>query len=168
MEPINVLTQARHGQFLYNRHDVYIGRSLELYGEWSEGEIDLFRQVLQPGMVVVDAGANIGTHTVALARAVAPNGVVYAFEPQRIVFQTLAANVALNSLTNVICQQRALGEAPGIARVPPLDYAVANNFGGVELAGTDAGGEPVEITRIPAAGRRRVVGPPSGSADRTG
>src|SRR5215212_2332088 len=148
MEPFNVLTQAKYGQVLYNRHDVYIGRSLELYGEWSEGELELFLQVLRPGMVVVDAGANIGTHTLALARAVAPNGVVYAFEPQRIVFQTLAANVALNSLTNVVCQQRALGEAPSIARVPPLDYTVANNFGGVELGGTDGSGEPVEITRI--------------------
>src|SRR3954465_1933985 len=98
MEPFTVLTQTRHGQMLVNRHDVYIGRSLELYGEWSEGEIDLFRQVLRPGMVVADAGANIGTHTVARAQMVAPNGVVYAFEPQRIVFQTLAANVALNSL----------------------------------------------------------------------
>jgi FkbM family methyltransferase len=148
MEPFNVLTQTRHGQMLVNRHDVYIGRSLTLYGEWSEGEIALFLQVLRPGMVVVDAGANIGTHTVAMARAVAPNGVVYAFEPQRIVFQTLAANIALNSLANVFCSQRALGEAPGIARVPALDYTIANNFGGVELAGTDAAGEPVDIARI--------------------
>jgi FkbM family methyltransferase len=148
MEPFNVLTQTRYGQMLVNRHDVYIGRSLELYGEWSEGEIALFLQVLRPGMVVVDAGANIGTHTLAMARAVAPNGVVYAFEPQRIVFQTLAANVALNSLPNVFCLQRALGEAPGIARVPVLDYTIANNFGGVELAGTDGAGEPVDIARI--------------------
>lgn len=148
MEPFNVLTQTRYGQMLVNRHDVYIGRSLELYGEWSEGEIALFLQVLRPGMVVVDAGANIGTHTVAMARAVAPNGVVYAFEPQRIVFQTLAANVALHSLANVFCLQRALGEAPGIARVPALDYTIANNFGGVELCGTDATGEPVDIARI--------------------
>lgn len=148
MEPFNVLTHARHGQLLYNRHDVYIGRSLELYGEWSEGEMQLFQQVLRPGMVVVDAGANIGTHTVALARSVAPDGVVYAFEPQRIVFQTLAANVALNSLTNVFCLQRALGDAPGIARVPPLDYTKANNFGGVPLMVPNAPGEPVDVVRI--------------------
>jgi FkbM family methyltransferase len=147
MEPFNVLTQTRYGQMLINRHDVYIGRALDLYGEWSEGEIDLFRQVLRPGMVAVDAGANIGTHTVAMAQFVAPNGTVYAFEPQRIVFQTLAANVALNSLANVFCLQRALGEAPGVLHVPPLDYTVPNNFGGVELGGATHG-ERVEIMRI--------------------
>src|SRR5882672_8881146 len=107
----NVLTESRHGLMLYNRYDIYIGRSLELYGEWSHGEIALFEQVLQSGMVAIDAGANIGTHTLALARAVGPTGAVYAFEPQRIVFQTMVVNVALNSLTNVICQQRGLGEA---------------------------------------------------------
>jgi FkbM family methyltransferase len=145
----NVLTQARHGLTLYNRFDIYIGRSLELYGEWSQGEIALFEQLLQPGMVAVDAGANIGTHTLALARAVGPTGAVYAFEPQRIVFQTMVANVALNSLTNVLCQQRALGEVQGMALVPPLNYAQANNFGGLGLEGaTWTTGEPVEIVRI--------------------
>jgi FkbM family methyltransferase len=143
----NVLTETRYGPMLYNRHDVYIGRSLELYGEWSEGEISLFRQVLRPGMVVVDAGANIGTHTVALAQAVTPSGQVWAFEPQRIVFQTLAANVALNSLTNVSCQPRALGAVPGTAQVPPINYTSENNFGGVWL-GSWPNGESVEIVRI--------------------
>lgn len=159
----NVLTETRHGPFLYNRHDVYIGRALERYGEWSEGELALLGQVVRPGMVVVDAGANIGTHTVPLARAVGPRGLVYAFEPQRLVYQTLAANVALNSLTNVYCQQRALGATAGIARLPALDYAAPNNFGGVELGPTLApateavpdadaaptpAGEPVEVARL--------------------
>ncbi len=152
-DPFNILTETRHGLFLINRHDAYIGRSLDLYGEWSDGELALLWQVLRPGMVVVDAGANIGTHAVPLARAVAPNGFVYAFEPQRIVFQTLVANVAINSLTNVFCQQRALGAQAGLVQVPPLDYATANNFGGVELGGTldpDTAptGEPVEVVRI--------------------
>jgi FkbM family methyltransferase len=144
----NVLTDARYGRMLYNRFDIYIGRSLELYGEWSEGEIALFQQLLEPGMIVVDAGANIGTHTVALARIVGPKGAVLAFEPQRIVFQTLAANAALNSLTNVSCQQRALGDTLGLVRVPPIDYAKSNNFGGLPLGQDWAAGETVEVIRI--------------------
>ncbi len=152
-ERFNVLTETRHGLFLFNRHDAYIGRSLDRYGEWSEGEIMLLGQALRPGMVAIDAGANIGTHTVPLARAVGPNGVVYAFEPQRIVYQTLVANVALNSLANVFCQQRALGSEAGVVQIPPLDYGAANNFGGVELGGAlEPGaaptGEPVEVVRI--------------------
>jgi FkbM family methyltransferase len=144
----NVLTEARYGRVLYNRHDIYIGRSLELYGEWSEGEISLFQQLLEPGMIAVDAGANIGTHTLALARIVGPTGAVIAFEPQRIVFQTLAANAALNSLTNVSCQQRALGEKLALVRVPPLNYTQDNNFGGLTLGEHWTVGETVEVIRI--------------------
>ena len=47
----------------------------------------------------VDVGANIGTHTLAFARLVGERERVFAFEPQRLVAQVLAANIALNSLT---------------------------------------------------------------------
>ncbi len=35
-------TDARHGRMLYNPNDTYVGRSLDLYGEFSEGEVELF------------------------------------------------------------------------------------------------------------------------------
>jgi hypothetical protein len=48
---------------LYNHHDIYVGRSLDRYGEFSEGETELFTLYVKAGDVVVDAGANIGVHT---------------------------------------------------------------------------------------------------------
>ena len=143
----NRLRNCRHGQMLYNVNDAYIGRSLDLYGEFSEGEADLFRQMTRPGHVAVEVGANIGAHTVLLARQVGPAGRVIAFEPQRVVFQTLCANVALNSLTNVDCQQQAVGEQAGTLLVPPLNYTQQNNFGGLALGGF-ADGEPVPVVTL--------------------
>jgi FkbM family methyltransferase len=136
----NRLARTRQGLVLYNRLDRYIGRSVDRYGEFSAGETDLFEQAIKPGWTVVEAGANIGVHTLALARQVGAKGTVYAFEPQRIVFQTLCANMALNSVTNVHCRQEALGESPGQINVPSLDYRVENNFGGLSL--TPPGGGP--------------------------
>jgi FkbM family methyltransferase len=124
---------------LYNRHDVHIGRSLELYGEWAESELELLGLFLTAGDLVLDVGANVGTHTVFFARRVGAGGRVHAFEPQRIVFQTLCANVALNSLTNVHAHQAAVGRAAGTARLPPIDYHQAANFGGVALDGVTEG-----------------------------
>jgi FkbM family methyltransferase len=144
---MNRLNSAKHGLMLYNRHDAYIGRSLETYGEFSDDELTVFRQVVRPGSIVVEAGANIGTHTVELSRIVGEQGRVYAFEPQRIVFQTLCANVQLNSRNNVICRQEAVGEAEGVILVPPIDYRSANNFGGLAL-GSYREGEPVPVVRI--------------------
>jgi FkbM family methyltransferase len=143
----NRLIRARHGWMLYNRHDTYIGRSLELYGEFSEAENDLFQQILQPGSVVVEAGANIGAHTVVLARSAGPQGAVYAFEPQRVIFQLLCANLALNGHTHVVCRCEALGDAAGTINVPHLDYRVSANFGGLQLGG-EGPGEKVPVSTI--------------------
>jgi FkbM family methyltransferase len=144
---LNRLIRGRHGLTLYNKHDKYIGRSLELYGEFSQLEVDLFAQVVRPGQLVVEAGANIGVHTVPLARLVGESGQVYAYEPQRVVFQTLCANVALAGLTNVHCRQAAVGETAGDIIIPPLDYRQENNFGGLGLGGFKQG-EKVPLVTI--------------------
>ena len=80
---------------------------------------------------VLDVGANIGTHTVALAAHVTAAGAVYAMEPQRLTFQLLCANIALNALTNVVCLNVAVGETAGTTRIPTLDPLIENNFGGL-------------------------------------
>ena len=131
---------------LYLEHDVYVGRSFELYGEFSEGEVDVFRRALEPGQAVIEVGANIGAHTVFLAQQVGPSGSVLVFEPQRIVFQILCANLALNSITNVIAMQQAVGAESTVIRVPQLDFYVDNNVGGLELGQQTEGEMVVQVT----------------------
>ena len=131
---------------LYNPNDKFVGRSLDLYGEFSEGEAALFGQCVKPGHVVLDIGANVGAHTLFFAAAVGPRGRVVAFEPQRLVFQTLCANVALNSITNVICRNEAVGATPGTVRVPVLDPRTMQNFGGLSLDGQREGEAVARVT----------------------
>jgi FkbM family methyltransferase len=139
--------QCRHGLFAYNVNDLFIGRSLDVYGEWSEEELSLVFQVLQPGAIVLDVGANIGTHTVPLAKHVTDAGAVLAFEPQRLTFQLLCANVALNSLTNVKCVNAAVSDVRGEVLIPMLDPTKAVNFGGLSSVGHEHG-EPTDTLRI--------------------
>jgi FkbM family methyltransferase len=143
----NHLSECRYGYMLYNVNDTYIGGSLDRYGEFSEGEVEVFRQVLQPGNVAVDVGANLGAHTLFFANAVGRYGRVYAFEPQRIIFQTLCANMALNSVTNAYCFPMAVGERAGSIVVPMLDPENVNNFGGLEL-GQFSEGETVPMITL--------------------
>ena len=138
---------CRHGPMLFLFTDRYVGRSLDLYGEYSEAEIALFRQILKPEQVVLEVGANMGAHTVFLANAVGPNGAVHALEPQRLLFQVLNANLALNSLSNVWAYNVAAGRNPGRAGVPRLDYSMAGNFGGLTV-GDDSPGEQVPLTPL--------------------
>jgi FkbM family methyltransferase len=146
MNDFNHLKQCRQGMMLYNKNDLYVGRSLELYGEFSQIEADFFQQAVRHGDCVVEVGSNIGAHTLVLARLVGREGLVIAFEPQRIVFQTLCANVALNSITCAYCYQQAVGSEPGTLIVPFLDYSQSNNFGGIDLRGHAHGDRVAVVT----------------------
>jgi len=139
------LKQCRYGPMLYLVTDQYIGQSLDRYGEFSEGEVEVFRQVIRPGWLILDIGANLGAHTIFLAKTTGPRGCVHAFEPQRVLFQMLCANVALNALDNVYTHHTALGREPGMATVPRLDYTVSQNFGSLSLEGWSEG------ERVPVA-----------------
>lgn len=139
--------QTRQGPMLALPGDRYITRALEVYGEFSPDEGRLLTQVIKPGMTVVEVGSNIGAHTVAMARACAP-GMLYAFEPQRRIFQILCANLALNDIDNVVALPEACGMEAGLASVPALDYGVVDNFGGVSLMPAGQAGEQVRLVRL--------------------
>ncbi len=127
------IQRCRYGNMAYLPNDMFVGRALALYGQYSEDEVALFRQLVKPGFTVLEVGANIGALTVPLAQMAGPQGQVQAFEPQRTIFYLLCANVVLNNLNNVLCHQAAVAEAPGKLLVPDIDYSQTRNFGGVAL-----------------------------------
>lgn len=147
----NELKLCRSGPMLYNKNDWPIGDSLKKYGEFSWQEVELFRQFVKPDMLVVDVGANIGTHALELSRMA---GFVLAFEPQPMSFQTLCANLALNHRTNVRAFNAAVGASSGTLLVPLRDQYARNNFGGVPLAGVTEG-ETVDRMTIDQIGFKR-------------
>lgn len=140
------IKKTRHGLMAYNINDIFIGRSLDYYGEYVYGETVPFAQLATPGSVVVDVGANIGALTLSLAQIVGPRGTVVAIEPQRAAYQLLCANLALNEIGNVRTIHAAAGETAGRTFVPVIDYSKPGNFGGTEL--TDKGGEIVDVMNI--------------------
>jgi FkbM family methyltransferase len=89
------LLTTRHGLFLAEDQDM-ISKILKIYGEWSEGSIQLLDGIINKGDTVVDVGGNIGTFCLPLANAVGPEGTVVCFEPQQQVFYNLCANLLLN------------------------------------------------------------------------
>jgi|GEM_PF-898419 len=125
--------ETRYGILSFLRDDDPIGLSLRRYGEWAQLEIDFVLQFLFEGATVVDVGANVGTHTLAFARAVGPEGCVHAFEPQEMIFELLRSNAETNAIDNAVLHLRAAGERAGIRYVPTIDYASHVNAGAVSL-----------------------------------
>jgi FkbM family methyltransferase len=73
-----------------------IDLSIYLLGSFEPGTVKAYRNIVKPGQVVLDIGANIGAHTLPLAALAGKNGRVIAFEPTAFAAQKLTANVALN------------------------------------------------------------------------
>jgi FkbM family methyltransferase len=90
----------------------------------------------------VDVGANVGTFSFALQPHCAE---VYAFEPQRTIFNMLAGSVALNGWLNVYCIHAAVGDSHGSIKVPQFDYSQRCSFGSIEFG--DEQREPLSQKR---------------------
>lgn len=142
----NRVIKSRDGILLYNKNDIYIGKSIEKYGEFSHLEAKLFEQICKNGDIVFEVGANIGAHTINLAKLVG-NGFVFAFEPQRMVFQSLCANLALNSIPNVFAFQEAVSDKNGTIVIPEYDFSKNNNFGGINIENAKKG-TPVHMQKL--------------------
>lgn len=132
--PVYPRAETRFGPMFTLQGDTVIGRSLRLYGEFAGEEVDSILALARPGDHVLDLGANIGFHTLALARTVGPGGRVTALEPQRHCFQLLCANVTLNQLTTVDCLRAAVADAPGTCTVPVNDPTTRHNVGATEVS----------------------------------
>jgi len=142
------IKRCKHGLFMFNRNDRFVGRSLDVYGEWCESELELLLRFCRNGDVVIDVGANIGSHTIPFANAVGDTGLVVTFEPQRMPFHILCGNTAINCLTNVCALQKGVAERSGNAKVPVLSWHEPHNWGAVSLADQNSPGEEVEVVTI--------------------
>jgi len=95
-----------NGNMYIHTDDPTIGRSLKLYGEYCQPEIDLIIQYTDKSSFVLDIGANIGTHAIPVSKHVQS---VIAFEPDEHNFNLLVKNCAETGCKNVSLNRMALG-----------------------------------------------------------
>lgn len=103
----------------------YIPSRMAERGQFHEhGYLNLLARLHQPGKIIVDGGAGIGSHAVFFAGVLA--APVIAFEPQSLNHRCLIANVHLNEVSDKVdVRQVALAGEPGrliLAQVVAGDY----------------------------------------------
>lgn len=89
------------------------------------------------GKDIIDVGANNGSFAVDFSHLVTDTGKVHSYEPQRIIYYQLCANVFLNGLDNVFCHNVAIGDGfDGYVHIETPDYHEkgAVNFGDVSIS----------------------------------
>jgi FkbM family methyltransferase len=98
--------------------------SIYLLGAFERSTVKTLQRLAVPGSVIFDIGANIGAHTLGLARSVGPAGRVFAFEPSDFAFSKLKRNLALNpELESRTLTHQILLAAEPHAQLPPKIYA---------------------------------------------
>lgn len=75
--------------------------------------LELYRDNLSSGNVVLDIGANVGIYSLLGADIIGDQGKVYAFEPSSITYNTLLENISLNGFKNISAHQLALSDQSG-------------------------------------------------------
>ncbi len=99
------------GRFSIRSYGEYRAVETFLSEEKSEGRVlDWLLESLGDGDVAYDIGANVGLHTVFLAKRVGARGTVVSIEPEKANFRRLRTNLGLNNLANVLPVEAALGE----------------------------------------------------------
>jgi FkbM family methyltransferase len=98
--------------------------SIYLIGSFEPRTLRLYKKIIKPGQTVLDIGANIGAHTLPLAKLVGKNGKVVAFEPTTFGFGKLQVNIALNpELSKRIVTKQAMMVADSQARLAPALFS---------------------------------------------
>lgn len=106
-------------------------------------------------IVILDIGAHIGSHSIIYSN-VLKNPVIYAFEPQKIIYQILSNNIKNNSIKNVKVFNNAVGHKNCLTTLSKklydgydcdIEYFIDKpfNYGGIQLG---IGGEKIEMITL--------------------
>lgn len=146
-EAYEVIEWEGVGRFYIDTLDDAIKRRISSGEGWEAHIADLLRKHIRPKTAVLDIGAHIGTHTLAMTQSVGSEGQVYAFEPQKKIFRELVENLRLNDINNATPLRFALGDGP--PRVIEMNVATKGNEGGTRIG---SGGDEAELRSIDSFG----------------
>lgn len=144
----DVLVEFDGYRLWIDRRDRVIGKKLALYGEFEPQVRDVLLHHARRGTTALDVGANIGLHTVVLARAVGPEGRVVAFEPDPDNLALLRRNIELNELSNVVVVPKAMSNVRGMVRI----FESPKNRGAISLSpqNVEGSGSSLESVEVEA------------------
>jgi len=137
--------------------------------DWFEDEIKFVRELLRPGQVAIDIGANYGVYALTMANAVGVDGRVFAFEPVAKTAGYLRQSFEANNFKQAQVLQLAISVAPGTGRISTqpqaelnalLDGSTLESSEEVRLDSLDhffSGRTDVDFLKIDAEGHEQII-----------
>lgn len=132
---VNLIRTDETDYLMFSTRDS-ISLTMYMNGYWAKPLLDIAAAFLDAveAPFMLDIGANLGAVSVPLGQRISEKGgVIFAYEPQRIIYYQLCGNILLNRLQRVYAFNLALGEQNGEAEIPDLDYGSFGNIGAFSL-----------------------------------
>jgi FkbM family methyltransferase len=85
-----------HHKIFVDTRDISLAPHILLDGFWENWITKVFISLLQPGMTVVDVGANIGYYSLIAGTQVSAEGKIISFEANPAVFRLLSKSIEVN------------------------------------------------------------------------
>jgi FkbM family methyltransferase len=153
-------TTTEHGDVFAANLSSCLEWTLWAFGSFEPHFAELFSLLVRPGDRCLDVGANIGLHTVRLAKLAGPGGAVTAIEPDPGLARRIERNLVLNDLANVQVVNAAASDTAGLVRLHRPDpgdtnRARASLYGHVYLTGDVISVPAVTVDEV--AGQNRVA-----------
>jgi FkbM family methyltransferase len=149
------LTDTAFGRYLLPMNDL-ISDAIRRGEGWDSDLLPIVARSENGNRVAIDAGANIGFFSIQISKYFK---YVFSFEPQKIIYYNLCANLLLNNCFNVRAFNLALYKGPARLSLAPrhlqdmeipiqndrIDYERFGNFGAVAF---DSAPGPEQIDAV--------------------
>ena len=121
-EGMSAVAATRMGALQYLPDEPLVGDSLQWYGELLQPQLDLLVPMLRPAATVMEVGAGVGVHALALADATGNEGHLMLYETRPVARQILRRNLTVNRVANATLMRGTLaGGASGQTSRESLD-----------------------------------------------
>jgi FkbM family methyltransferase len=140
---ISEIFSNQDGDFIIFPNDA-IAQHIKQNKPWEPHFKTVIEHFISPGYTVIDCGANFGYNAVLMGKRLNNQGLLVAFEPQRIIHQQLNGNLILNNIFNSLTYQIALGDGTQTkTTMRPVNYEDSwVNIGDTSIG---EGGEEVNV-----------------------
>ena len=114
--------------------DNYLGQFARLTGTYDIKEKEFLEHLVSDGQTIIEIGTNFGPYSTHLAHKIGSEGLLLCFEPFKIPYQLLTANIAINGLSNVVTENLGIGDGPRrIIELDAPDFTFSDNYGAASL-----------------------------------
>lgn len=129
-------------------NDRGISRTLLLFGQRELEHKVMLERVLEPGMTVLDIGANIGYYALMELQLIGPTGTLVTVEPSPANVELLRYNLALNGHDKVEVHQTAVSDRSGQREFFLSAMSNLNTFHDTGTGRLHLSGETVKVETV--------------------